>query len=351
VQSVAWNSTHAEVGHVRAVADDGGVVAVFDDGGASVFLHGALVAHDTKGKGWRSAGVIPSPDGSTRWIVGVDEGGHLRYLKDLSTFEDVSSRYGFRTESVRAAASLGPGNAAFLLDDSVALASGHDVRRFASAPMGEISGGAGRVVGVGKDTVRVLRPADGSAVAFPLPGVIHAAITPSGGVFACTHRALYGSDATGSMSMLYRADHEDLLGLVASGDHVWFLDGGELGLVRGNRVFETRGLSLPRSATLSASPGGDVWVLTDGSLARYKAPDVSRGAWDERVAPVFARACARCHLPGGVSGVDLSTASTWERHRDAIEREVAVDKTMPPKGNPISEDDRRALRAWLESPR
>jgi mono/diheme cytochrome c family protein len=72
-------------------------------------------------------------------------------------------------------------------------------------------------------------------------------------------------------------------------------------------------------------------------------------AWQARVAPVFQRVCAHCHLPGGDAGVDLSTLAAWTADRAEITRRVLVDRTMPPAGNELPDADRDALAAWLHA--
>ncbi|HEY6458624.1 MAG TPA: cytochrome c, partial [Polyangiaceae bacterium] len=101
------------------------------------------------------------------------------------------------------------------------------------------------------------------------------------------------------------------------------------------------------------SSSGDVWVLSGGSLQRFARvdPEAALGArWSSSLAPVFARACATCHLPGGVSGTDLSSAEAWHSERAAIRRRVVDTRTMPPEGHELSDADRAAIRAWLEAP-
>ncbi|HEX7665936.1 MAG TPA: cytochrome c, partial [Polyangiaceae bacterium] len=65
--------------------------------------------------------------------------------------------------------------------------------------------------------------------------------------------------------------------------------------------------------------------------------------------PVFARACAACHLPNGVSGTDLSTADDWAKEKSAIHERVVVQRSMPPAGHAITDADREAIRAWTEA--
>ncbi|HTN86336.1 MAG TPA: cytochrome c, partial [Sorangium sp.] len=109
-----------------------------------------------------------------------------------------------------------------------------------------------------------------------------------------------------------------------------------------------RAVELPRDGRLIGSPSGDVWLLASGALRRFAAAEGDAGpAWDE-IAPVFARACAPCHLPRGEGGADLSTGAAWTSRRDAIARRVIEERTMPPPGRPLSEADRARIRAFVE---
>jgi mono/diheme cytochrome c family protein len=352
VRPVGWNPAAAPVGKVRAVADAGTVVAVFGDAGATVLSSGAVVATDRSVTDWVDAQTIRGADGSPRWIVGVDGKGRLHYLRGMSSFEDVSSRYGLDGRRVLGVAMLDSARVGFLLDGEIAVADGHRVTRYGVSPLDALLGGGGFGAGVGSGAVTVF-DAKMTARAFPLFGVTHAALGPDGRLYAATRRTIYASTEHGDLTLVYDAGAETLHGLVASGDHVWFADGPELGVVDGERVAETRGVSLAADARLAPSPSGDVWVLASGALQRFARadPEVSLGAtWSAAVAPIFARACSSCHLPGGVSGTDLSTAEAWQSERRTIHDRVVVSHTMPPEGHALSDADRAAIQAWTERP-
>lgn len=115
VSRVAWNPTNAPVGHVRAVAEAGDVVTVFVDKGATVFSARAPVARDANARDWVGAATIAGADGSSAWIVGVARDGRLYRLRALSSFEDVTARYGLAGGGVRGVVALGGGSVGFLL--------------------------------------------------------------------------------------------------------------------------------------------------------------------------------------------------------------------------------------------
>ena len=135
VRPVAWNPSSAPVGHVRAVADTGSVVAVLGEAGATILLSGVVVATDRAVTDWVEAKVIRGADGAPRWIVGIDGKGRLYYLRGLSSFEDVSARFGLEGRAVRGAAMLDPTRIGFLLDGEVAIAQAGRVDRFAVPPI------------------------------------------------------------------------------------------------------------------------------------------------------------------------------------------------------------------------
>jgi mono/diheme cytochrome c family protein len=351
VTPVAWNPTRADVGTVRAVADTGKVVAVFADDRATVLSSGAVVASDRSVTGWIDAQTIPGADGAARWIVGVDGRGRLYYLHGLSSFEDVSSRYGLDGRAVHGAAVLGPSLVAFLLDQELALADGHRVTRFGSPALAQLVGGGGWGAGVSTDAVFVFGAAKHDARQYPLEGVTQAAVGHDGRLYASTSRAVYAAAPGGDLALAYDAGGDTIHGLVASGDHVWFADGAELGVVDGDRVAVTRGAKLAPAAKLAASPSGDVWVLSGGTLQRFArtVPEQAlAAAWTTTLAPIFARACASCHQADGVSGTDLSSAEAWHSERTTIHDRIVVTHTMPPPGHPLSDDDRAAIQAWTE---
>jgi hypothetical protein len=352
VRPVAWNPASAPVGKVSAVADVGSTVAVFGDGGATVLSSGAVVASDRSVTDWVAAEAIRGADGSPRWIVGVDARGRIHYLRGLSSFEDVSSRYGLDGRRVLGVAMMDKARVGFLLDQEIAVADGRRVTRYGAPALAALLGGGGYGAGVGTNVITVF-DAKMTARTFPLPGVTGVAVGPDGRLFATTRRALYASTEHGDLALVYDAGGETLHGLVASGDHVWFADGTELGVVDGERVAETSGVHVAPDARLASSPSGDVWVLSSGALQRFARtqPETTLGVtWSATMAPIFARSCSSCHLPGGVAGVDLSSAEGWQSERGAIHARIVEHKTMPPEGHPLPDADRAAIQAWTEHP-
>jgi Cytochrome C oxidase, cbb3-type, subunit III len=351
VHEVAWNPTHADVGQVRAVADAAGVTAVFSDLGATIFASGAVVAVDGSGKDWVGATVLPGADGGARWIVGLSRDGRLYRLKDRSAFEEVSARYGLEGDSVRSVATLGGNRVAFLLAQDLAIADGASVMRYAAAGFSGLVGGGGFGGGLLNGSPYVFRSDDFRARRYDLLGAKRAAFGPDGSLYVATERAIYAALPDGDLSLSYDSQSNRVGQLTASGDAVWFTDGTELGAVQLDHVSETDSQPVSADTVLAPSATSDVWALSQGSLRRFSnaiaSPD-RLAAWTSNIAPIFARSCAECHQPGGLAGIDLSTAEDWVSERSAIRERVIETRTMPPQGHELSASDRAAIGAWVQ---
>ena len=365
VRTIEWNGAHTDVGAVQAVADDASEVVVFGDRGAMIFDSGALVAVDTSVRAWRGAATIPAADGTGTWIVGVDDRGGVRRVRGRSSLEPISERYGLGSVDVLSMASFGGGVVGFAARDHgapfLALADGKTITRY-DFTTGALVGGGG--VGAAVDDVhqviRVFDPVHHRDRELALDGVTELALDGDGRLYAVTARALYAEDDAGRLTLRYRT-HDDetaLHGLVASGKRAWFADGGELGVIAGDVVSRTSGLSLPIGARLFGSSSGDVWTIAAGALTRF-APSIETGqhddpaapraqSWTQTIQPIFARACASCHLPGGAAGVDLSTFTAWESRRSMVRARVVDAKTMPPQGHVLDDRDRATIDAWTK---
>lgn len=352
-RAVDWNRAHADLGPVRAVADAGDTVVVFGDGQATILSEGVVVAVDHSIARWTAAGVIPAADGNGTWIVGIDGDGRILRLRNNSAFEGVSDRWGLAHEKVLRVTAIAPGAAGFLLAGELAIADGQRVTRYPTGPVDSLSGGDGRVALSGAPGLRVFEPQRGTARAFTLPEPIAQATMGAGGrLFVAAREALYGEDERGDLALRFETGGTAIHGLAASGSRLWFADGAELGTIEGGRVRETIGMRLAPSARLIGSPSGDVWAMIgDRTLLRFSAEGGVESGWDETIAPVFQRSCSACHLPGGSSGLDLSTREAWALRRAPIRQRVIVDRSMPPAGHALADPDREAIERWLEPAR
>jgi len=379
VRAVDWNPQKIDVGKVSAVAESEGTVVVFGDQGASVFSSGALVGVDRATTAWRLATSIPAADGSGRWIVAIDGAGKLWRLRNGSTLEPIGARYGLAGADLSAVADFGDGFVAFLgegvspdplpgttlpapgLSPFVAIADGKAITRYQAGFL-SIAGGGGKGAAMGSEAIRLFDPRAKQDRVFDLPDVRRVAVDPHGVLYAATDHAVYEENARGELSLRYESEAA-IHGLTPAGDRrVWFADGSDLGVLEApsegstGGVFVTQGTKLPPDATLAPSPSGDVWVIAKGALSRYARSDAAAPApnvdavraqtWSSAVQPIFAKRCAGCHMPGGASGIDLSTLDAWSAKRAVIRKRVVDTRTMPPKGSPIDDAERAAIEQW-----
>jgi Cytochrome C oxidase, cbb3-type, subunit III len=368
-RAVDWNPTHADVGRVAAVADRGTDVVVFADGAATVMESGAVSLVDRSVPKWTSAATIPAADGGVPWIVGLDDHGHVHRLRARTGFEDVSGRWGLENAHVLGAVGLGDRGAAFLFDGGMAVASGNGkVVRLGGVPISMVAGGGGAFAGVSSGDVVRVDPSSFATKSFALGGAIATAVDEAGHLYAATPDAVYAENDKGELALRFKATLGAIHGLVASKGRVWFAEGPELGAIEGATVVATTGAKLPPGGRLFASTTGDVWIVDGGVLTRFArdagvaGPGPSPGttapgtppstlspddSWRAQIQPVFARACASCHLPNGPAGIDLSTSAAWIKRKADVKERVLDTKDMPPKGHPLGEADMAAIRAWI----
>jgi hypothetical protein len=349
VHEVAWNPTQTAVGQVRAVAEASGVTSVFADTGVTILSAGAVVAVDRSGTDWVDAAVMPGADGSPRWIVGLSRDGRLYRLKDNSAFEEVSARYGLEDERVRVITPLGDGRVAFLLMQEIAIADGNQVQFFRAPQFTSLWGGAGYYAGLESMGISLFDDRGTQARRYVLPGLAHAALGTDARFYASTSRAIYVAAPGGALSLAYDSQSSNVRDLVTARDTVWFADGRELGIAQTEHVLETSDHPITADAKLAPTATGDVWAISGGVLRRFSrgssSPDRA-ALWASNIAPIFARVCAACHEPGGVSGVDLSSVEAWEAERAEIHARVAETRTMPPQGHDLPAADRAVIDGW-----
>jgi hypothetical protein len=270
------------------------------------------------------------------------------------SFEDISDRYGLAMVNVTGVADLGrrdmgaPWWVGFAYQGGLAVADGTNVTRYDDPSFANLAGGGGRAAGVAQGMVRVFDPAQMQSVSFPLDGAASVAFGADGRMVVATGHELYLEGGDHALHLKIHLDGAPIHGLASSGDQVWYAQGTELGTVGASGVTQTSGANVPADAALIGSPTGDVWTLSSGQLARFAT--IHAGAdecgWNNTVRPVFARACASCHLPGGTANIDLSTYASWQARRALIKQRVVVDHSMPPAGNPISDADRATVAQW-----
>jgi mono/diheme cytochrome c family protein len=352
VHTVDWNPRHERITDVTGALDFGSDVVVFSKSGATILTDG--IATLSPGPGDLHAGaIVPAPDGSGSWITALDGQGRVFRLRARRTFEPVSDRYGLQGKHVQSLAGFGGQYVAFGLGDDVAVADGASVTHYGVGPGSLVAGGLFAWIARPHELAAV-DPRTRSSHTYTLDDP-RVAVDASGHVYVASGRAIYEETPPGHLTLRYMAS-SPIDTLVASNDHVWFTDGGELGVIghaaTGASVSRTQGAKLEPSAKLMGSLSGDVWSIDSrGALTRWamgpSVTNAARGAWSDVVAPVFARSCAGCHGPEGSAGIDLSTESAWRIKRDLLRQRLVSDHDMPPQGHALSDGDRAALGAYL----
>jgi mono/diheme cytochrome c family protein len=339
------------LGDARAVVEASGGLYVFDAGGVRVIAGGAIAG--AAARAWRSAALASSPDGDGAWVLGVDGDGRVLHVGDGAAIEDVGDRYGVAGAGVTAIAA-GGGAIAVALARGVAWTErahggGPALAIDATAPAYRaLAAAADRFAGVRDGAVDVWEPAAGRVRTFAVPGARAAAFVGDR-LAVATDAALLVEDARGRLAP--RPVPAPPTAIAASGARLWIAAGGALYALDGDRLARATGVAAPPDVRLFPSARG-VWMAGGGALVRVELDtpgDRDERAWARTIAPVVGRVCARCHLPGGSAGVDLSTYAAWVAHAAPLRHRVLDTDTMPPPGTILSDADRAAIRAWLDA--
>jgi mono/diheme cytochrome c family protein len=335
-------------GHFDDVADRGSATALVGEG--------AIVTHEDitqtlEHTRFTAVAQVPAPDGLGSWTVAVDHEGKLLRVRDRGVLEDVRARFGLADAKLSGACALDAEHGAFFEQDELVVVGGGTARRFA------IGRGAARACGGGKLAITVAEQV-----------LRYDARKDSWRTFSLRAEAL-ALDAQGTLwasrgKALYRATADELVlelelgsrvtSLVASGTRLWIGEGTQLGWLEGARYAHARDLALEATTRFAAGRDGKLWVLFRDRARRVDAPAVaaeSDASWSALVAPVVARSCGNCHRPGGRGGFDLRAESAWRSHLGAIVERVLDDRDMPPANAPLAEDDRAAVKRWLDAQR
>jgi mono/diheme cytochrome c family protein len=340
--------TAVEGERVLAAADDGTRRLLLTAQGAWIF-RGSSFERTPGARPFTRAALIAAADGRGTWAVGLDASGRLWRVRPGAALEEISDRYGLGHQHIRDVAAAGGRLVAFLVDDAVVIADGRRVSRFPALKARALAAG-GRVVAlVHPDHLETLDFTEAPAArprrrTYPLQALA-AAIDARGTLHAATARAVYRAEG-GTLRLVYLADTR-IRWLSAAGPRAWFADGDTL-LALDEQVTVAQGAS-PPPAEPAAAGDGALWMIDGGRLTRIVPAQASAAEerWARLVAPTFARACGACHRPDGKAGVDLSTAAAWLEARDEIRERVLTRRTMPPAGQPISEEDRAVLAKWM----
>ncbi len=339
--------TTLDTRRVVGVVELDGNTYIFDDGGVSVLRAGAVVARDDFGPA-APPSTIAAPTGDGRWVMSA--------LRRVTTEGDSAlvepERFGLAPDATWSGV-YGAGETTVATSaHALAVATdGHHVALYPHVTATEVAVARGRVALAGVDHVDVWDLAAGTSRAYPT-GPAHVAFVdadsahPRLAVWTPTRLVLEGAD--GALHPV--AVPGPIASAVTSGARLWVLAAGHVAyLDRDAHALRQTAVDAARAERLFGSPVGDVWVASGGHLARYAlgVPGGPDPTWVAQIAPVFARVCAKCHLPDGSAGVDLSTAAAWRTERLAIDQRVLLDRSMPPAGTDLSDGDRAAIAAWV----
>jgi len=345
LHAVEWNAAKADVGAVAAIVEDDEELVLFGAKGATTMAGGAVRMVIAGPKAWSDAATVPAADGIGDWTVGIaDTGKVLRVRGDL--LEDVSARWGLSADKVRTVIGIDKTSVAFGFEGGLAIADGKRVTRYDGPKNGALAGGSGKLAWVDGD-VKVFTLADRKVRSFPIPRATAVAIDANGRLVVAAERALW-VERDGVLAQRWTADAA-IGALSPAAARMWIAVGSELAVLTGDTLAISKGAALAPGARLHGTPKGDVWILSSSGVRKISgtAPTEALADWQATVQPVYAKVCSSCHAPGGTAGTDLSTLAAWKQNRDAIERRVLVDKSMPPKGTTFTDADRAAVAAWL----
>lgn len=347
LHAIDWNAAKEDLGEVSAIAEDDEELVLFGSKGATLMAGGAVQGVIGGATKWSFAGVIPAADGVGDWMVGIADDGHIYRVRAQLTLEDVSARYGLTNDRVRSVVGIDGKSVAFGFEGGLAIADGSLVTRYEGPKNGALSGGSGRLAWITDGAVNVLTLADRKVRAFALESASGVAIDASGRVVVIAGNTLW-VEQEGALTLRWTADAP--FGAIATaGPRVWMTVGTELAVATGDALAKSSGAAVESGAHLSGTPTGDVWIVAPSSVRKVSgtAPSEAIADWEGTIKPIYAKVCASCHAPGGAAGSDLSTFEGWTTRRDAIEKRVLVDQTMPPKGTPFTDNERATIRDWL----
>ncbi|MEJ7596849.1 MAG: hypothetical protein WKG01_02970 [Kofleriaceae bacterium] len=324
-------------------------VFVFSRDLVSIIRDGQVI-HRVPGS-WASPMAITLPDRAGAWVVAVSNGQLLRVVPEGDP-EPVGAHFGIADEHVLAIAAAGPAFVAGMQAGTVASADGSHVKRFTRAPGRLVAAARHKVAIAGVDDVALMDLEAGTVAMFAVRAPERIAfLDPEG---AAPRLVVFDGirafvETAGVLNQV--AASEPVRQIAPAGAGLWLIVGSSLQLYDGNELRHTL-VTISANAQIFGTPSGDVWI-SDPELVRYTTGAAIDASWQREVAPVFERACARCHRPGGPddAGVNLSSARRWRALRAEIRARVLVDGDMPPEeATPLRVDDRRVLERWLSSP-
>ncbi len=358
---VTWNPANVDVGTAQAVVEVDKSLLVLGSKGVITLASGSVVSTDATITAWKSAASLPSPDGQSTWVVGVDGTGLLeRVSSDGSRALPVNDKYGLTMDKVQDIAGGAP-SAGFMLATGIAVTDGANLTRYDGVAHAIAAHGSAIALADGA-AIRVFDK--GKETDVSLPDAQLCAYDQAGDLLAATTHRLY-EVSDGAAVLLFDAGDRTIHQLAGAGTSVWFSVDGDLGVVRAGAVALASGGTLPADARIIGSASGDIWTLAGGHLSRMSAGGPAVGgaggdeaSWNANVQPIYAAVCSTCHSPPGSgkdsSNIDLSTYGAWSMRRDHVYTRVVTQAgtatSMPPPNTAVSLTDaqRAAIAAWAK---
>jgi hypothetical protein len=332
----------------------GGIGYAFDPQHVSVVRGTQVIARaNAPDPPWMAAVALAGPDGE-RWVVGLS-GGALWRVISTGELEPIGARLGIGDARVLAVDATGTGFAIGLAGGVAFSRDGVHLERFSGGDVTHVAIASARVAVGRADSLEVFDLEHGTRVVYPVerPSAV-AFVDPSGAdarlvvTAGGTAYAEASGEAHGEARRALRRIPAPgpVRELAVSGPRIWLIARDALFSLDQRGLVERIPILSP-VAHIHRASASDVWVSQAGRSIRYSL-DAQPGAadWQAVMAPVFQRACSKCHLPDGPADLDLSTAARWAAHAATIHHMVDT-RAMPPAGAPISEADRATLQRWL----
>lgn len=307
-----------------------------------IFRETTLVAHissppTTK---WTSIAVVwrghddesvaaTTSDGNL-WRIGVD--GRLENMCDIFPVQNVQSISSAANTTILQTAS------------STSVVQGANLMTF--PVWGTMAVANNRLARVTDSAVEVWDLERVARTVFSIAGVRAIGFDAAGLLAVLTNRAIFVQSPDMSMRPIALRNARTF----AITDNAWVLIGERLYVVDHAALREVHIESADRIRTLFAA-GHTLWIQTPGRLlavAPMRRPSRVARAWSDSVSPIFARSCSKCHLPNATGVLDLSNAGAWSSHRDEIRVRVLEERSMPPAGHMLTDEERATVGRWLE---
>lgn len=341
-------SAQLAVGSEVALVMLDGIGYAFDRERVAVLRGAQVVARaNAPGQPWTAAVALAGPDGA-RWAVGLAAGALWR-VTSTGELEPIGARLGIGDARVLSVDAAGTGFAIGLAGGVAFSRDGVHLERFSGGDVTHVAIANERVAVGRADSIEVFDLEHSTRVVYPVDRPRAVAFTGATGASGDARLIVMAGDIAYSEdqgSLRRIAVPGQVRGLAVSGSRIWLVvDGGLFSLDQ--RALVEAIPTLPSGALIHRASASDVWVSHAGQSIRYSLDARNTATdWQAVVAPVFQRACSKCHMPDGEADLDLSTAAQWAAHTDAIHHMVDTQQ-MPPAGAPMSDADRVTLQHWL----